>query len=167
MTIRIITDGTDPLTGPLIDYLADKYGMPATEIRRLQLDSPVGGAQTLTVTLLVDPAIPARTAAVPLLNVPMRDEQPRGPGPWTEGAPHVPGCPCVHCGLTETVVMSDPAATAVLERPVSHAPTTCAAYDVDQDYQCAELIRYDADQGWYHVNDAQLGKSQHQATPGQ
>jgi hypothetical protein len=49
----VISDGQDPLTKPALDYLA-RLGVPTGHIRRIQLDSPHGDVQTITVTLLVD-----------------------------------------------------------------------------------------------------------------
>lgn len=49
----VVSDGQDPLTAPLVDYLDRQYGIPLSHIRRVQLDSEVGNVQTVTVTLLV------------------------------------------------------------------------------------------------------------------
>jgi hypothetical protein len=88
-------------------------------------------------------ALTETTRAVPMIRPPMRDDQP-----------------------------TDPAATAVIERHESHAPTTCGV--------CGELIRWQTDQvavgtlatpdatipgmsRWVHVNDRHLGESDHPA----
>jgi hypothetical protein len=49
----IISDGQDPLTKPALDYLV-RLGVPTDHVKRIQLDSPHGDVQTITVTLLVD-----------------------------------------------------------------------------------------------------------------
>jgi hypothetical protein len=52
--VRIVTDGRkDPLTAPVLAYLERRYGMPAGDIVRVQLDSHSGRPQLVTVTLLV------------------------------------------------------------------------------------------------------------------
>ena len=63
MSLRIVSNGLDPLTKPSIDYLALKYGIPAKDVQRVQLDSEVGQAQILTVTLLVDTSVDADLTA--------------------------------------------------------------------------------------------------------
>lgn len=91
--IRIIKDGQDPLTRPIIDYLATTYGMPEQHIKSVQLISEVGAPQIITLTLLVqvEPGITCAKCGddhhednhdeetmvrVPLLKVKMRDDIP-------------------------------------------------------------------------------------------
>lgn len=50
--IQIVTDGRDPLTGPVLDYL-ERLGVPAAHVKRIELDSAVGDVQTVRVTLIV------------------------------------------------------------------------------------------------------------------
>jgi hypothetical protein len=110
------------------------------------------------------------TQPVPILRLPMRDEHPRttqavsghahGQGPTGDGD-------------------ADLAATAVLEQPQSHAPTTCvhpvrSTFDGAPGQPCGELIRWTSGDvpgmphgGWFHVNDGRLGRMDHPATPGQ
>lgn len=56
--------------------------------------------------------------------------------------------------------------TAVIPLPVheSHAPTECVFQIGGR--PCAELIRWSEVNGWYHVQDRQLGAASHRATPG-
>jgi hypothetical protein len=49
----IVTDGEDPLTKPVLDYLAFTYGIPRGDIRALIVESEVNRPQLITVTLLV------------------------------------------------------------------------------------------------------------------
>lgn len=49
----IVTTGDDQLTKPMLDYLNRTYGIPARDIKALNLDSEVGQVQILTVTLMV------------------------------------------------------------------------------------------------------------------
>jgi hypothetical protein len=52
--VRMVTDGRkDPLTAPVLAYLERRYGMPARDIVRVQVDSHAGRPQLVTVTLLV------------------------------------------------------------------------------------------------------------------
>jgi hypothetical protein len=44
--------GQEGLVAPAMDYLLD-LGIPAEDIKRVQLDAPNGDVQTVTVTLLV------------------------------------------------------------------------------------------------------------------
>jgi hypothetical protein len=55
MTTRhlVVTNGDDPLTAPIVDYLVRTYALAKTDIKRVQLDSQVGDVQTITVTLMV------------------------------------------------------------------------------------------------------------------
>jgi hypothetical protein len=118
-------------------------------------------------------ALTEPTRAVPLLNLAMRTEHPRTAEPMSGAAPG-----------------QDPA-TEVIERPVSHAPTTCAflvtyySSDGEQQRPCGELIRWDQGYAdvtrtpgaptevivgmgrWVHASDARLGPMPHPATPGQ
>jgi hypothetical protein len=57
MSIRIVTDGKDPLTKPVLDYLAAKYGMAPDDVLDLVLHCPVHDVQTVQVTLTVDPKV--------------------------------------------------------------------------------------------------------------
>lgn len=57
MTYRVVRDGQDALTKPALDYLTG-LGIPATSIRRIELDSPVGDVQTVRVTLMVNTVEP-------------------------------------------------------------------------------------------------------------
>ena len=51
---RIIRDGQDPLTEPILDYLEYRYGDQITpDIRRVQLDSEIGSPQIITLELYV------------------------------------------------------------------------------------------------------------------
>ncbi len=56
--------------------------------------------------------------------------------------------------------------TAVIPLPVheSHAPTDCV-FQIGG-VPCGELIRWSDVNGWYHVQDRQLGAASHRATPG-
>jgi hypothetical protein len=62
--------------------------------------------------------------------------------------------------------------TAEIERPISHAPTTCC-YPVKSAsavpggvWPCGELIRWQGNRDeWVHANDERLGASDHPATP--
>jgi hypothetical protein len=54
----VVTDGQDPLTKPILDYLDAWYGIPHGDIRAITLESATGDVQLVTVTLLVH----ARTA---------------------------------------------------------------------------------------------------------
>lgn len=77
MSVQLVKDGKDPLTAPALAYL-EQLGIPANLIVRIQLDSPNGDRQLVTVTLMVDhEAMPTAPRLVPLLDVPMRDEHPR------------------------------------------------------------------------------------------
>jgi hypothetical protein len=148
--MRIVTNGQDPLTKPIMDYLTDRYGSSlAADIRRVQLDSTVSDVQRIIVTLLVrdDPTPTAGdvleqdTVMVPLIKARMRDEQPRSHAPTT----------CAY-------LLSDK----------------------NGQYPCGELIRWHTDEievgppigtmpgrgYWVHVSDGRLGTSAHPATPG-
>ena len=57
MDFRVVTDGKDPLTKPVLDYLAAKYGMQAEGIRALELQCSPGDVQVIKLTLLVDPEV--------------------------------------------------------------------------------------------------------------
>jgi hypothetical protein len=60
---EVVTTGKDPLTRPILDYLDRTYGIPATDIRSLDLHSQAGGVQTVTVTLMVRKGSPGPDAA--------------------------------------------------------------------------------------------------------
>jgi hypothetical protein len=64
VSAQIVTDGQDPLTKPALDLLVS-WGVPAPMIRRIVVDSKVGDAQVLQVTLFVPIADPAATAVLP------------------------------------------------------------------------------------------------------
>jgi hypothetical protein len=49
----VVRDGLDPLTKPILDYLERVYGMPATDVKSVALDSEVGQVQLITVTVMV------------------------------------------------------------------------------------------------------------------
>jgi hypothetical protein len=49
----VVTDGQDPLTKPILDYLDAWYGIPHGDIRAITLESATGDVQLVTVTLLV------------------------------------------------------------------------------------------------------------------
>jgi hypothetical protein len=54
MRTVVVTDGRDPLTAPIVDYLERRYGPGITaDIVGLVLNSHVSEVQTLTVTLRV------------------------------------------------------------------------------------------------------------------
>jgi hypothetical protein len=48
--LQVVTRGNDPLTKPALDYLTS-LGIPAELITRIQVDSPHGDIQTITVTM--------------------------------------------------------------------------------------------------------------------
>lgn len=51
----IVTTGDDPLTAPVMAYL-ERIGVPRGLVRRVELVSPVGDVQLVTVTMMVDRA---------------------------------------------------------------------------------------------------------------
>jgi hypothetical protein len=172
MSTRIVTNGQDPLTTPVLDYLIESYGIDPAHIRRLQLDSPAGAPQTITVTLEVHHDEPLAAAAVleqdtvmvPLIKARMRDEQPRSQ------------CADQDCPMPE--------------HRISHAPTTCVylvptEIPLNQRHPCGELIQWHQEHVdvtwrpddpvrhmapgmgyWVHASDGRLGTSTHPATPG-
>lgn len=50
--MQVVRDGRDPLTGPCLEYL-ESLGVPAADVKRIELDSTIGDVQLLTVTLIV------------------------------------------------------------------------------------------------------------------
>lgn len=163
MPARIVTDGLDPLTRPALDYLVSEYGIDPAHINKIVVTSLYGDLQMITVTLLVqDEKTPSPLRQVPLLRMPMRDEQPSGDGPTGDG---------------ETDLR---AAAARLNQ--AHQPKTTCVYLVDASdgkRPCGEVIRrergvVDIGDGktvpgcwdWIHVSDERLGTSAHPATPG-
>jgi hypothetical protein len=155
MSTRIVTNGQDPLTKPIMDYLTDRYDIPLDHICGVRLDSHVNDVQTVTVILTVqevdesaaEPVLAEDTVMVPLIKARMRDEQPRSHAPTT----------CVYLVPTEI--------------------------PLNQRHRCGELIRWHTDEAdvsspfdphgtvpgrgyWVHVSDGRLGTSAHPATPG-
>lgn len=55
---RVVTDGKDPLTTRILNYLDRTYGIPAKDITAVALESEVGQPQLLTVTLMVRKGVP-------------------------------------------------------------------------------------------------------------
>jgi hypothetical protein len=54
MARHVVTkNGDDPLTAPIVEYLAREYGMDPADMRRVELISEVGDLQLLVVTLMV------------------------------------------------------------------------------------------------------------------
>lgn len=49
----VISDGRDFLTRNALEYLDSTYGIPADDIRAIDVYSEVGQIQTITVTLMV------------------------------------------------------------------------------------------------------------------
>jgi hypothetical protein len=49
----VVLDGQDPITRPVLRYL-QCLGVPARDIRRIEVDSEVGQPQLITVTIMVD-----------------------------------------------------------------------------------------------------------------
>jgi hypothetical protein len=169
MSTRIVTNGQDPLTKPIMDYLTDRYDIPLDHICGVRLDSHVNDVQTVTVILTVqevdesaaEPVIAEETVMVPFVGQ-TRDEQPRSQ------------CADDDCSMPE--------------HRISHAPTTCAymlpvGVDLAARHPCGELIRWHTDECdvstplephrvipgrgyWVHVSDGRLGTSAHPATPG-
>ena len=152
MSFRIVTNGQDPLTKPIIDYLTDRYGLPADDIQRVQLDSTISDVQRIIVTLIVraDPTPAAGdvleqdTVMVPLIKARMRDEQPRSHAPTTCVYELDGGDPMRECGEmirwhTDEADVSSPFDP--------HGTVPGRGY-------------------WVHVSDGRLGTSAHPATPG-
>lgn len=50
----IVTDGKDPLTSLALWYLDRAYGIPPGDVRAVRVNSEIGQALTIEVTLLVD-----------------------------------------------------------------------------------------------------------------
>jgi hypothetical protein len=73
----IVTDGQDFLTRPALEYLDSTYGIPAEDIRSLEIYSEANQAQTITVTLFVRDRSALRPPAL----------DPTGAGPYASGGP--------------------------------------------------------------------------------
>jgi len=50
---RVVMDGQDPLTRPVLEYLDGTYGIPSEDIRAVTLESRTGDVQVVTVELMV------------------------------------------------------------------------------------------------------------------
>ena len=62
----VVTDGNDPMTRAILDYLDRMYGIPAQHVKSLNLSSQHGDVQMLTVTLMVQEETerPLRTSEI-------------------------------------------------------------------------------------------------------
>lgn len=61
----VITNGDDPLTKPIMDYLDSLYGIDPADVRAVELRSEVGAPQLITVTLMVRNPIALTEVQVP------------------------------------------------------------------------------------------------------
>ena len=152
MSTRIVTNGQDPLTTPVLDYLIESYGIDPAHIRRLQLDSPAGAPQTITVTLEVHHDEPLAAAAVleqdtvmvPLIKARMRDEQPRSHAPTT----------CAY-------LLDDKNGQYPCGELIRWHTDECGVGSHTDPHATIPGRGY-----WVHVSDGRLGTSAHPATPG-
>jgi hypothetical protein len=189
MSIRIITDGQDPLTGSILDYLAARYDIPLAHIRGIQLHSTIGEAQRIVLDLLVqdDDGDLADDGSRP--TGPAGQLQPPPRGHASHDGPSCALCESMTAYEQDTVMVPIIGQTRD-EHPRSHASTTCV-FELptgpgpdSPTVPCGEVIRWHQEYAdvsalpgapheiipgmgyWVHVLDAPLGTATHPATPG-